>query len=401
MAKSKQDKLIDEWVAFKNSRTGQIIIPNVGEYPIDMDNWYGSQMNEYVTTDLIRHYVDSIGDRNPLYRFQDYARKTRWGGIIAPPTFTDAIVQPYPSKIEPELTDKFDHFWNVPYGSRREFFQVIRPGDKLRVIQRPLGVKEIESKRGKDVREFHEITRRTLINQREEVVANSDVVLNVVIEYPVDEKHPFWPGRKKYKLTDKERDDIERGYDEEKRRGANTLFWEDVSVGEKFKLHDVGPMALYDVAAFYAGAIVGHAVAFDCEHERINHYRSFHYLDPEVNAWTCSGICHFIDNKGHAPIWTGGPAVGLYSQDEGLIARLICDWMGDDGFIKRLDCNTPSYPILGDVFRLRGKVTEKCTTNNGEHLVDVEVRCENAHDGMLITEGTSTVRLASRTDNKG
>ena len=96
MAETEQDKLVDEWVARRNSHIGEIKIPVIGEHPPDPDNFYGSQMNEYITTDLIRHYVDSLGDRNPLFRNQDYARRTRWGGIIAPPTFNQAIVQVYP-----------------------------------------------------------------------------------------------------------------------------------------------------------------------------------------------------------------------------------------------------------------------------------------------------------------
>lgn len=36
--------------------------------------------------DAIRHYALGIGDDNPLWLDPEYARKTRYGGIIAPPT---------------------------------------------------------------------------------------------------------------------------------------------------------------------------------------------------------------------------------------------------------------------------------------------------------------------------
>src|SRR5699024_3946968 len=39
----------------------------------------------------IRKFADSIGDSNPLYRDEEYAAKTTYGGIIAPPTFPIAI----------------------------------------------------------------------------------------------------------------------------------------------------------------------------------------------------------------------------------------------------------------------------------------------------------------------
>ena len=109
MARTKleSDKVFDDWMARNNKRIGEILIPLVGEYPPTLENFYGSVMNEWVTTDLIRHYVDAMGDRNPLWRSEDYAKKTRWGGIIGPPTFTDSIVQPYPYKQEPDEFKKF------------------------------------------------------------------------------------------------------------------------------------------------------------------------------------------------------------------------------------------------------------------------------------------------------
>jgi len=39
------------------------------------------------TRDNIRHYAHGIGDDNPLWCDPDYAAGTRWGGIIAPPSF--------------------------------------------------------------------------------------------------------------------------------------------------------------------------------------------------------------------------------------------------------------------------------------------------------------------------
>ena len=41
--------------------------------------------------DGIRHWAQGIGDRNPLWTDEDYARGTRWGGIIAPPTILYAF----------------------------------------------------------------------------------------------------------------------------------------------------------------------------------------------------------------------------------------------------------------------------------------------------------------------
>jgi acyl dehydratase len=396
MAKSEQDKLIDAWVDKQNQRRGEIVIPRVGEYPPQPECWYGTMLNEWVTTDTIRHFADAMGDKNLLWRSHDYARGTRWGGIIAPPTITDTIVQPYAGRMaeDPDILN-FDSWFLVPNGSVREMHQVVRPGDRFRVIQTYLGMTELEEPIRENCREFDDAARRTIINQREEIVAIHDRHMSVVINYALDDDHPYWPKRQRRRLTDEERDSIQRGYEENSIRGNKTLYWEDVVVGEELKPLIVGPLSVYDIAACYT-AVSGHAVAFDLEWERIKVNFDFHWLDPEVNAWTCSGICHFIDNKGHAMVWDGGPAVSFYFQIEWLLGRLITDWMGDDGFLKRLDDRFPILPMLGEVLCQKGRVTNKYV-DNGEHLVDLEVHCENL-DGLLMVPGSATVRLPSYTD---
>ena len=39
-----------------------------------------------LTLDAIHRYCRAVGETNPLYFDEAYARKTRWGGLIAPPS---------------------------------------------------------------------------------------------------------------------------------------------------------------------------------------------------------------------------------------------------------------------------------------------------------------------------
>ena len=59
-------------------------------------------------------------------------------------------------------------------------------------------------------------------------------------------------------------------------------------------------------------------------------------------------------------MYTGGPAVGFYSQIEWLLGRMLCNWMGDDGTLKVLDDRVPIYPILGS-FLYFGALTAPIT----------------------------------------
>jgi hypothetical protein len=75
---------------------------------------------------------------------------------------------------------------------------------------------------------------------------------------------------------------------------------------------------------------------------------------------------------------------------------MICNWMGDDGFLKKLDDRVPILPIVGDVLCNRGKVTKKYVEGD-EHLVDLDVWTDHL-DGERFLTGSATVRLPSRTD---
>ena len=39
------------------------------------------------TRDNIKNFAEAVGDNNPLWINEEYARKSRFGGVIAPPTF--------------------------------------------------------------------------------------------------------------------------------------------------------------------------------------------------------------------------------------------------------------------------------------------------------------------------
>src|ERR1700722_11362473 len=52
---------------------------------------HAEQYNTEATSDTIRHYALGIGDDNPLWLDGSYARATRFGCRIAPPTFVYSV----------------------------------------------------------------------------------------------------------------------------------------------------------------------------------------------------------------------------------------------------------------------------------------------------------------------
>jgi hypothetical protein len=92
---------------------------------------------------------------------------------------------------------------------------------------------------------------------------------------------------------------------------------------------------------------------------------------------------------------TGGHAFGYGNQIEGLLYRMIYNWTGDSGFLKRSDYKYRRVSLHGDVLTMKGKVN-KIYIEEDEPLVDLQVHCEN-QSGLKILAGSSTVRLPHKT----
>jgi acyl dehydratase len=76
------------------------------------------------------------------------------------------------------------------------------------------------------------------------------------------------------------------------------------------------------------------------------------------------------------------------------LCRLLTDWAGAEGFVKRLGFQMRRYHLLGDTMRVRGKVVKKYR-QDGRGAVNLEVWAENAREG-IATPGTATVHLPLR-----
>ena len=116
-------------------------------------------------------------------------------------------------------------------------------------------------------------------------------------------------------------------------------------------------------------------------------------IDPTTGE-TLYGIPHI--SEAAAKAMEHAPGMFAYgSQPEGLLAKLVCNWMGDNGFMKKLDCQARNIWLHGHILWTKGKVVRKYIEND-EPLVDLELIAEN-QDGVLIMPATCTVRLDSYT----
>jgi len=91
----------------------------------------------------IRQFAKAIGDNHPLYFDEEYAAKTPYGGIIAPPTFPIAIGAEGEG-IKLELDER-----RMLHGEQEFIYtRPIRPGDRLSCQMKVSDVYEREGKSG-------------------------------------------------------------------------------------------------------------------------------------------------------------------------------------------------------------------------------------------------------------
>src|SRR3954451_19224526 len=103
--------------------------------PIRVELW-----NYEATRDTIRHYAWGIGDDNPLFSDADYAAKTRWKTIIAPPTFLFGI---FDAVVAPGLPD-IQWFYS---GADWTFDRPVRRGDEITAKAEYVDAKEVGGER--------------------------------------------------------------------------------------------------------------------------------------------------------------------------------------------------------------------------------------------------------------
>ena len=100
----------------------------------------------------VRRYADAVGNGNPLYQDEEYAKKARYGGLIAPPGFFG-----WPVKTEPQsesvlaamaAVEKAGYHRILDGGIVYDFFRPVRVGDRLIVYMKVRDIVERESKGG-------------------------------------------------------------------------------------------------------------------------------------------------------------------------------------------------------------------------------------------------------------
>jgi len=337
------------------------------------------------TEDAIRQFCDAIGDFNPLYRNRDYVKNSRYGGIIAPPQFLGALA-PF-SGIAKAAEDLDFHVARVDAGVSVEWFKIIREDDRFTVFEYPTSVKDIT--RENTALQFLVNGNRVFNNQRDEVVAVVDIAgIAVVLKEPSSDRVQVGKPPQFRRFSSREVEDWYRRAEREVIRGGNPRFWEEVNEGDELpSTHHVFTLA---EAIAYSSAM-GKSVSWRT-HMAHNRDSWKNMIDPESGL---PDFTHWHLTDAAAQRLGMPRANGLGMQMRAWLGRMISNWMGDDGFIKKMGDQLRGVLYRDSLALCKGKVVKKYV-QEGEHLVDLSITLED-HDGkFMIPNGSATVVLPSR-----
>ena len=80
---------------------------------------------------------------------------------------------------------------------------------------------------------------------------------------------------------------------------------------------------------------------------------------------------------------------------QGCLSRLLTDWHGVDGWVKKFSFQMRRMNMNGDTMQVRGKVQAKREVSGGPNEVHLEIWIENDREGITTTGG-AVVQLPLR-----
>lgn len=340
--------------------------------------------NEVATAPAIRRFADGTGDSNPLWRNREYAAKTAYGGIAAPPSWVKSVCS--------GVQSGWRGMGGFHAGSEDEFFKPVLLNDRITPEQVYLGFEgPLESKfAARMVKDLHEMR---YFNQRGEMVARTTSWIFRFERGKAREKGKYNKIEVPHPWTEEELRKIEQQAMEEEIRGAEPRLWEEISEGEEMKPLVQGPMGLTDMIAYIAGGAI--PLKFQAHGVALREYRkhpAFAFRDPETNALEPVFAVHY--NKAAATMQGLPYCYDIGVQRSCLLSRYLTNWAGDDAWLKKMRVEYRSFVYLSDVLRFSGKVTRKYIDPDGEFCVDLEMKVTNQR-GENVAPGTAVVALPS------
>jgi len=379
----------------------------------DLDKWVGkpvifAELWDPCNATDIRRWVQALDYPNPLHWDEAFARASRFGGIVAPQSFT--VCMDYGHGCHPACVGKIPGSHLIFGGEEWWFYGTpVRPGDKLFQQRRFDGYSVADTKfAGPTVFTRGDTAHH---NQNGALVARERAT---AIRYLIEEA-------KKRGMYDKERrapkkwtsaelaevEQLRMDWILSNRDGISPHF-EAVKVGDKLPRRVIGP---HSVVTF----------ALECRAHRQNIWGTWRWNPPEgvhdpakedagfAENMTYDHEARKIDPRRGDGLYHGpssghinadkaenigmGGAYGYGASMNAWFLDYVAYWAGHGGYIWHSKSQFRSPAFEGDVTYLDGEVVDRIEQSpHGMPVVQVKVR-QTTQDGDVILSGTAEVEL--------
>lgn len=358
--------------------------------------------NLEVTTDAIRHFANGYGDDNPLYCDEAHGAATRWAGQVAPPAFLytmgeDAAPRPTPPEHRAVLKgDPFAGLGSYQAVMEFEWWTPLRLGDRLRCLRSQVGVLDKRSDFGGrsahvthafiyathegDTETVHAIRRGTWVN------VERDASKERKKEHRVPEPY-----------SEEQLAEIDAAYAAETRRGADMRWFEDVTVGDVVDPKVKGPLTTTNIVVWHLGWGMQLTPPGNFRLEYLVRRKAPGLYPPNaLNVPDTVQRLHWDPARAQE---LGLPTSYDYGAlREAWLCHLVTDWMGDEAWLWRLECQHRGFNFIGDTSWLTGEVVDLRQVETGSGVrceAHLEIRVTNQL-GDVTSPGRAVVLLPSR-----
>lgn len=325
--------------------------------------------------DNIRRFGDGVGDYNPLWRSEQHAASSRFGGITAPPMFIYGASLGIGAAINGTIDGRRLSSANFPMnyaGGEITFLRPIWRNDRIRAQESVVGIERKHSERIGDFCIC--IAMVEYYNNRNELVATKKT--NMARYKNLGGGRTMKYDREvKTNVTPTPPDPL---VFERQRRGTDLRKWEDVVEGEAIPTLSKGTYTVTELFLFTHGVVgTGRSPRGALEAE---------------DSSDLGGGGRY--DKKHAQVRRNMPGQFDWGpQRVCWLCQIATDWAGDDASILTLNTRVRHPNIVGDTNTVYGNVARKFTEGD-KRLVELQVWNEN-QSGLHTAEGTVIVELAA------
>jgi acyl dehydratase len=339
------------------------------------------------TRDNIRHWSHGLGDDNPLWCDPDYAAKSPYRRLVAPPSFIFPLNRAFSGYVGGlagihAMFAGIDVTWHRPMLLGDQFTTKVWLKDLVEHQTRFAG------------RSIQQIYRCEFHNQNRELVAEGDSWCFRTERDTARERGTKYEAVKQKEPVKYSRDDLAKIfalYEAEEIRGNTPRYIEDVKPGDKLPTMVKGPMTVTGFIAFAQGwgglYIRANKLAWKQlrKHPGVGIPNKFGIPDvPERVHW-----------EDDLAVMVGTPAAYDYGPERcSWMSHHLTNWMGDDGFLRHLEVKIRRHNPVGDTLYINGEVTR--TFRDGDaHYAEIAQEAVN-QDGELSVKSSGKVCLPSR-----